>query len=117
MILVVHIDQLTAERSDEEDVYETWIGTEAFKHDHGRALHIAVQILEQAEKEDIDIRAHLRNAQKLLQSTVHSCIEEIKCLRVEDKSVLPPKLFSLRLLSEFGLGGLFGTDTETLLSS
>ena len=102
MVLVVHIDQLTAERSvDGDGLYETWVGTDAFMHDHGRALHIAVRLLKLFEGRGENIRMHLQGAEKLLQSTIESCIEEIKRLRLEDEGIPAPETFELRPLSNY----------------
>jgi hypothetical protein len=98
MVLVVHADQLAAERDENEDVYEPWVGTPQFEHDFIRAQDIAIQLMRSLLSQKIDIRSPLKEAEYTLEDLVLKCTAEYES---GESLRRPSKEFRLYALSDY----------------
>ena len=98
MVLVLHTDQLDAERSKRDtDLYKEWVGSEEFQHDHCQAQDIAVRLMKFLHSAGQDIKAQLKKAEAFLEEMVKVCTREVERTR---KSPRKTKPFCTHILSD-----------------
>ena len=96
MVLVLHTDQLNAERREQEaGSYEVWVGSEDFQHDHRRAQDIAVQLMKFLQSTGHDIKGQLKKAGAFLEETIDVCEQEIGRSHERSRNARPFRIRTL----------------------